>query len=84
VHGPDFYASKKHKGNNDHNGSGNDESKGHDSRNKPGDSEASPRSDDFGTKTASVSSPSMKSEVTYYSLTNEKIMHTILKYTAIL
>ncbi|XP_021960212.2 transcriptional activator GLI3 isoform X1 [Folsomia candida] len=61
VHGADFYASKKHKGN-DH-GSGHDhERNGKGGRGHNGSAE-SPRSEDMGSKTTSISSPSIKSEM---------------------
>jgi len=62
VHGPEFYASKKHKGN-DHPGSNDDQSMKDNHRPPHGGSEASPRSEDMGSKTTSISSPSIKSEV---------------------
>ncbi|CAG7835137.1 unnamed protein product [Allacma fusca] len=61
VHGPEFYANKKHKGN-DH-PSSHDDRLGRDNHRRPNQgSDGSPRSEDMGAKTASVSSPSMKSE----------------------
>ena len=62
VHGPEFYANKKHKGN-DHRPGGPDDRMGRDGRKPNPGSDGSPRSEDMGAKTASVSSPSMKSEV---------------------
>lgn len=61
VHGADFYANKRHKGNNDHPNGG--DGRDNHGRGNGGGSEGSPRSEDMGAKTASVSSPSIKSEV---------------------
>lgn len=55
VHGAEFYATKKHKGGGGGDGSGPDDGHHH-----MGDT--SPRSDDMHSKTASMSSPSIKSE----------------------
>jgi len=69
VHGADFYAHKRHKGN----GNG-DNSRGGGSGsggNGPGADDASPyRSDEMpmSAKTVSVSSPSIKSEVRVYCI----------------
>ncbi|CAL8109238.1 unnamed protein product [Orchesella dallaii] len=60
IHGPDFYANKKHKGN-DHPSPGDRMGRDNHHPGSPGN-EGSPRSEGMGTKTASVSSPSMKSE----------------------
>jgi len=57
VHGAEFYANKKHKGGDS---AGPGPSPGGMNGGGPG---SSPRSDDGGNKTASVSSPSVKSEV---------------------
>lgn len=61
IHGPDFYANKKHKGN-DHPSPGDRMGRDNHHPSSPGN-EGSPRSEGTGFKTASVSSPSMKSEV---------------------
>lgn len=66
VHGPEFYANKKHKGN-DH-PTGHDDRMGRDGRKPNAGSDGSPRSEDMGAKTASVSSPSMKSEVSLFRI----------------
>lgn len=55
VHGADFYASKKHKGSHEDGSGGTN-----------GRMDGSPRSDD-GTKTVSLSSPSVKSESDVHS-----------------
>ncbi|ODM91514.1 Transcriptional activator, partial [Orchesella cincta] len=60
IHGPDFYANKKHKGN-DHPSPHDRMDRDNHHPGSPGN-EGSPRSEGMGTKTASVSSPSMKSE----------------------
>jgi len=65
VHGADFYAHKRHKGNGDNGGGGNGGGGGG-GGNGTGADDASPyRSDEMpmSAKTVSVSSPSIKSEV---------------------
>lgn len=60
VHGAEFYANKKHKGGDS---AGPGPSPGGVNGGGPG---SSPRSDDGGNKTTSVSSPSVKSEVSTF------------------
>lgn len=60
VHGAEFYANKKHKGGGGGGGDGSGPDDGPHHHHHLGD--ASPRSDDMHSKTASMSSPSIKSE----------------------
>lgn len=63
VHGAEFYANKKHKGGGGGgDGSGPDDGGGHHHHHHHHLGDASPRSDDMRSKTASMSSPSIKSE----------------------
>jgi transcriptional activator cubitus interruptus len=71
IHGVDFYANKKHKGNNDHHSGGKDGKGSNGNRpNGNGMEDSSPRSVDMESKTTSIASPSIKSEVRiFYNLT---------------
>jgi len=73
VHGADFYAHKRHKGNGngDNSRGGGSGGGGGGGGNGPGADDASPyRSDEMpmSAKTVSVSSPSIKAEVRTYSI----------------
>lgn len=61
VHGAEFYASKKHKGNDHPNGNSGGPGNGSGGGKDAGQPEGSPHSD--GGKAGSMSSPSVKSEV---------------------